>query len=114
MLAQLNPNALGISTDWNEVLAALHRGGRSVIVDLAWPESFAQDGRHELVLERLEGDRIYYFNPHATQGLAAGTLLPAIASLPERRVEGTGKESMTLAALSELFAQGDGCALIPV
>lgn len=101
------------SRNWDEVVAALAAGVSDVIVEVAWQHPGEAPDRHELVLKRLNGDRIDFYNPKSHGVLAVGTVLPANPTVPERRVEGMGFESLPALSLRDLFVKGQGVALIP-
>ena len=99
------PTHLSASVD--EVLAALERGEKQLLVEVPWGE--VRDGetheRHQLILTRLEAGRVYFVNAlHATAPV--GTTLEGREQGPQRRVEGLGEESMELDRFKALFARG--------
>jgi hypothetical protein len=66
-----------------------------VIANLHWA-----GGSHAVVVEQVEGGRVYFRNPFGPSRDVAGTVLRD----PERRVEnGEGRESMSLEAFSRAF-----------
>lgn len=84
--------------DFSRVLEALRAGKGDVVVEVPWVSGHYQ----QLILRRLEGDRVYFYNPFK------GDL-----STPfERRAEEEG-ESALLADLEAHFTRGKGEALLP-
>ncbi len=84
--------------DFGKVVAALRAGKTNVIVEVPWAAGKYQ----QLVLRRLEGDRVYFFNPFK------GDLTTPFAC----REEAEG-ESALLADLEAHFVRGKGEALLP-
>lgn len=113
MLADMLGTPLRESREWDEVIAALGAGISDIIVEVAWQHPGQAPESHELVLKRLEENRIVYFNPKSHGELAVGTVLPANPTVSERRVEGMGLESLPTFSLRALFIKGPGVALIP-
>lgn len=113
MLEDLTGAPMEETRDWHQVQAALDAGLGDVIVELPWQQPDAQPERHELVLKHAIGDRVVYYNATSPADQPVGTLLSGNATLPERRVEGAGLESMPLDTMERLFTEGDGAALLP-
>lgn len=91
----------------HDVLAALRAGEENVLVELPWNEVRAGETheRHQLVLRRVEGERVYFINALKTPG-APGTELGGPEQGPLRRIEEAGEESMPLANFVTLFVGG--------
>ena len=103
--AALTNQATQLSTDAQQVLAALRAGQAQVLVEVPWGE--VRDGEthetHQLILKRLEGDRVYFIN--ALKGNEpVGAVIEGRG--PRRRVEAGGLESMTVAEFGALFEFG--------
>ncbi|MBO9541256.1 hypothetical protein J7643_11765 [bacterium] len=113
MLENLTGAPMDETRDWAAVLSTLKAGKGDVILELPWQHPDAPPERHEVVLKHLSQDRVVYYNARSPQSLAVGTILPGNATIPERRVEGTGLESMPLGDLQRLFLDGEGAALLP-
>ncbi|MNX47160.1 hypothetical protein D3C86_777110 [compost metagenome] len=113
MLENLTGASMDETRDWAAVLSVLEAGKGDVILELPWQHPDSPPERHEVVLKHLSQDRVVYYNSRSPRSLVVGTLLPSNATLPERRVEGTGLESMPLADLQRLFQIGVGAALLP-
>lgn len=90
-----------------DVQRTLEAGQSDVIVELPW---YPDGGTHQLVLTRIAGDRVVFFNPLGHKGQAPGTTLSDGGLI--RRVERDGTESAPLSALEDLFAQGKARALL--
>ncbi|GEM_PF-5717544 len=84
--------------DFGKVVEALRAGKTNVVVEVPWAPGKYQ----QLVLRRLERDRVYFFNP------LKGDLATPFA----RRAEEEG-ESALLADLEAHFLKGKGEALVP-
>jgi hypothetical protein len=84
--------------DFSRVLEALRAGRGDVVVEVPWVSGHYQ----QLILRRLEGDRVYFYNPFK------GDLSKPF----ERRAEAEG-ESALLADLEAHFTRGKGEALLP-
>ena len=81
---------------WEGVVEQLQSGRRLLIV-LPWGGQ-----AHQIVAERLSGDRILFFNPLGSAEVE-GQTLGGSDGTPERRSESEGMESIALSALSELW-----------
>lgn len=93
-----------LSTSAEELVATLREGARGILVELPWGE-----GRHQVVVTRIEERRVHFFNAQRVEA-PAGSVLGRPG--PERRVEPNGEESMDLVRFRALFAQG-GKAMPP-
>ena len=81
---------------WERVVELLQNGRRLLIV-LPWAGQ-----AHQIVAERLNGDRVLFFNSVGSSAPEGQTLGGADGS-PERRSEAEGLESIALSVLSELW-----------
>ncbi len=102
----------GISSSFEEVGNRLIRGERGIIVDVPWDEK-REDyfQRHQLVLLRIEGDRLYYINPLPRPEGAIGEVGGSPGAGPLRRLEPNGEESIGLELFRTIFSAG-GRALL--
>ena len=85
--------------DFNRVLDALRSGKGDVIIEVPWASGHYQ----QLILRRLEGDRVFFLNPNKGEDLSTPFA---------RRAEAEG-ESALLADLEAHFTRGKGEALLP-
>lgn len=104
---------LGATVD--EVLAALGTG-QHPIVEVPWGERVRGEivDHHQLVLTRLEDQRICFANslPNAHDA-AAGAELGGAEQGPPRRMEASGEQSMSEEQFRQLMAQPGAEALLP-
>jgi hypothetical protein len=98
---------------WEDVSQALQAGKTDIVLSLPWEHPGEAPQRHQIVLSRREGDRLVYYNPKGHAKLPVGATLPGNKTVPERRVEGTGLESLPEFVIRDLFIKGAGAALIP-
>lgn len=98
---------------WEDVTTALAQGRTDIVLSLPWQHPEGPPMRHTIVLDRREGDRLVFYNPKGHGALPVGTVLAGNQTIPERRVEGMGRESLPEAGLRDLFVKGAGAALIP-
>lgn len=107
------PTRLSHTAD--EVLDALTQD-RHPVVEIPWGERIGDElyEHHQIVLTRLQDERVYFANslPNA-QEVAAGAVLGGPEQGPERRMEGSGEQSMTVVLFRELLSHPDSSALIP-
>lgn len=89
------------ATSFAAVEKALSDGKHRVVVEVPW---YADSGTHQLILTRIEGDRIHFYNPAPSIGSFKQTLA--------RRKEPDGTESAKLDDLRQLFDSVKGEALI--
>lgn len=115
---QLLKNFTGENTsktnDFNKIIEYLKSGKNGIIVNLLWNEQRDDKfyERHEIVLEKLEGNRIYFFNPLKTTNIKIGDVISGNNRGPKRRLEPHGFESMEISTLQNIFNQGNALALI--
>lgn len=97
-----------------EVLGALKSGLKDVLVEVDWGEQRRGElhDRHQVILQRVAGGRVYFINALKNPG-AVGDSLGGPDKGPVRRVEEHGEESMDEPAFVALFAQG-GKGMLPV
>ena len=96
------------SDSFDDVRKAFAEGKPDVVVELPWYE----DGStHQLILTRLQGDRVYFINPLGHGDARAGTVLQDGGL--GRRVEEDNTESSTVSDFEKLFGAGKARALIP-
>lgn len=109
----LTNQPVAISSTFEEVLALLRAQQPDILVEVSWKERRDREyhDRHQLILTRLEGDRIFFINALKTTK-PAGTMIGGPEQGPLRRLEASGEESMETALFMTLFALG-GKALIP-
>lgn len=107
-----------LTSDFATAFDALVEGAADIVVELPWDEDVGDETleRHQIVLHSLSDDqsRIRFYNPAAPHGLPVGTELGTEPHQgPHRRVEDDGLQSMALANLARVFAEGKARALIP-
>lgn len=85
--------------DFTRIVNALRSGKGDVIVEVPWASGHYQ----QLILTRIEGDRVYFLNPNKSSDLSRPFA---------RRAEAQG-ESALLADLEAHFTRGKGEALLP-
>lgn len=112
-LTQLTGQIPRETDDWETVQAAAQAGTGQIFVEVPWQHGHEAPGRHQLVVQRVEGHEVVYFNPRHDPDLPAGTVLPANGPVPERTVAGEGLERMPVFQLKTLFLKGAGRALLP-
>lgn len=96
------------SNKFEDVRKAFRAGKTDVVVEIPW---YSDGGTHQLILTRLQDDRVYFINPlgHG-EALAGATLSDGGLA---RRVEGDSTESATIGELESVFGAGQARALIP-
>ena len=75
----------------------LLQNGRRLLIVLPWAGQ-----AHQIVAERLNGDRVLFFNSLGSSA-PEGQALGGADGSPERRSEAEGLESIALSVLSELW-----------
>jgi hypothetical protein len=104
LLDALSPHSTRRVGSFQDLALALQSGAGPALVELPWGEK--RDGElyetHQLVLTRVEGDRVYFINALKSQ-LPEGTVIVGMSKGPIRRVEPHGEESMTVSTFVELF-----------
>lgn len=96
------------SSRFDDVRKAFSEGKSDVVIELPWYE----DGStHQLILTKLQADRVYFINPLGHGNAKAGTVLQDGGL--GRRVEEDNSESAAIADLEKLFGTGKVRALIP-
>jgi hypothetical protein len=83
------------------ILKALSGGKHRVVIEVPW---YADGDTHLLILDRIVGDRIHFYNTAAS--------LERRQHFLERRTEADGTESTRLDDLRRLFESADHEALI--
>lgn len=91
------------SKHFSKVIAALNAGATDIPVEIPW---YDDGGFHQILLQRLVGDRVYFLNPLPRKGTTSLGKLP-------RRPEPDGLESALLMDLEQVFNLGNGTALLP-
>ncbi|HEY9766805.1 MAG TPA: hypothetical protein V6C82_10580 [Chroococcales cyanobacterium] len=94
------------SEDWGAVKKAFERGVSDVVVELPW---YPDGGSHQIVLQKIANNRVFFINPLGHGQLPIGTEL---ADGQPRRIEEAGLESMPTSALEKLFGEGKCSAMI--
>lgn len=96
------------SSRFEDVRKAFSEGKSDVVIELPWYED---GGTHQLILTRMQADRVYFINPLGHGNARAGTMLHDGGL--GRRVEEDNTESAAVADLERLFGTGKVRALIP-
>lgn len=96
-----------MTKDLSKVLEALAAGKTDVPVEIPWYED---GGTHQILLQHVADERVFFINPARQPDLAPGTILNE--NFP-RRVETGGLESTKLKNLEKLFERGKAVALLP-
>ncbi len=96
------------SSRFDDVRKAFSEGKSDVVIELTW---YPDGGTHQLILTKLQGDRVYFINPLGHGASKAGTVLQD-GGLP-RQVEEDNTESAAVADLEKLFGSSKAKALIP-
>ncbi|MNX71932.1 hypothetical protein D3C86_1032610 [compost metagenome] len=101
-MAVLNAPARAVS-GFGDVLKALKNGKHRVVIEVPW---YADGGTHQLILSRIAGDRIHFYNTARASGRLKQTLA--------RRKEADGTESARIDDLRQLFESARcGALLLP-
>jgi len=102
--------------DPDMVLKMLKDGKSDIITSMKWGEKRGNELHdvHKIVLQKIEGDRVIFFNPLAhPEDMEKGTFIEGENMGPRRRVEGIGLESVSVDEFIELFEEREGISYFP-